>query len=186
MTGKLDISRRIHCALDGTRVRTSFSKRGSLCAVGFSLVLWMVLGSIQFRARAVEPQEETKSAGTEQREGAKQKESRPVAQSQVEKAVDEEARSMTIRVVDEHSQPLEGVDVYVTGIDYERRGGTGNLPRIHYPTNVSGETRVNFRDGTLSLQIWPRIDGYVPQYVQFDEKKLALPADYTFHWVRSA
>ena len=89
---------------------------------------------------------------------------------------------MLIRVVDEQSKPLEGVDVYVTGIDYQRRGGSGNLPRIHYPTDESGTTVVKFREGTLSLQLWLKLHGYVPQYVELDEKKLSLPSEYTFYF----
>lgn len=85
----------------------------------------MVLGSTQFRARSVEPQDRTRTAGSKQKVGAQQKEAVSSAESPAEKAVDEEARSMIIRVLDDQSQPLEGVDVYVTGIDYDRNGGIG-------------------------------------------------------------
>lgn len=176
MSGKLDIARRIHSALDATRARTPFSRRTSLLGTGFALVLCLVLGALQLRSRAVEPQEETSSTGAEQ------KDTEPSRDLQAKEAVDEEARSMIIRILDEQSQPLAGVDVYVTGIDYERRGGNGNLPRIHYPTDASGETRIRFREGTLSLQLWPRKHGYVPQYVNLNEKKLTLPREYTFYF----
>ena len=174
MSGKIDITRRIHAALDASRARTSFSKSTSLGIAGLSLLLCLVLGAIQLRARAIEPQDETQTASNKQTKDAEQK--------GAVLAVDEHARSMTIKILDERLQPLEGVDVYVTGIDYERRGGNGNMPRIHYPTDASGQTVIKFRESTLRLQLWPNLEGYVPQYALFDEKKFALPNEYTFYF----
>ncbi len=182
MAGKLDIARRIHCALDGTRVRTPFGKRTLSSAVGVALVLCLAIGTIQLRTSATEPQDETGAPASEPKETLVGKTTESNADPKPQDSVDEEARSMLIRVLDEQSKPLEGVDVYVTGIDYERRGGSGNLPRIHYPTDAKGTTFIKFREGKLSIQLWPRLPGYVPQYVKFDENKLSLPSEYTFYF----
>jgi beta-lactamase regulating signal transducer with metallopeptidase domain/thiol-disulfide isomerase/thioredoxin len=179
MAGKLDIARRIHCALDSTRARKPFGKRTLLSAVAAALVLCLAIGAIQLRTRAAEPQDETEAKASELKETPENKNTESSADSKSQESVNEEARSMLIRVVDEQSKPLERVDVYVTGIDYERRG---NLPRIHYPTDATGTTIIKFREGKLSLQLWPRLSGYVPQYVKLDEKKLSLPTEYTFHF----
>ena len=176
MSGKLDIARRIQWALDGTRARATFSKRTLRCVTCFALVLCLVLGAIQLRSVAVEPQ-----TGTPKPDAA-QKEIKPAGNSPKEPAIDEEARSMIIRILDENSQPLSGVDVYVTGVDGERRGGNGNLPRVHYPTDESGETRIKFREGTLMLQLWPSKSGYIPQAVKLDEEKMTLPSEYVFYF----
>ena len=143
-----------------------------VCFLGACASLLVAVNQPQ--TRAGEPPAPTPTAGTQPKDSAAN------SASQADRPVDEEARSMIVRIVDEDSQPLAGVDVRVTGIDYERRGGSGNFPIIHYPTDASGATRIKFREGTLSLQLWPRKAGYVPQYVSFNEKKLKLPAEYTF------
>ncbi|GAB5405220.1 MAG: hypothetical protein Aurels2KO_34510 [Aureliella sp.] len=111
-----------------------------------------------------------------------QKKRQAESAQETENTVNEKARSMVITVVDEKTNPIEGVDVYVTGIDYERRGGNGNLPRIHYPTDASGESRIKFREGTLLLQVLTRGEGYVPQYIRLNEREQPLPTEYTFYF----
>ncbi|MCA9129477.1 MAG: carboxypeptidase regulatory-like domain-containing protein [Planctomycetales bacterium] len=179
MAGKLDIARRIHCILDSTRARTPFGKRVLRVTLSFAFVLSLAIGSIQLRTRAAVPQDETGTTVSEQIKSNNNQNKRNSSDSKAQETVDEEARSMLIRVLDEQSKPLEGVDVYVTGIDHVRRR---NVPRIHYLTDATGTTVIKFREGTLSLQLWPNVLGYVPQYVKLDEKKLSLPTEYTFYF----
>jgi hypothetical protein len=182
MAGKLDLARRIHCALDSTRVRVPFGKRTLFSVVAASLFLCLAIGTIQLRAGVAEPPDEAVAGGSRHAETRETANTDISAALKSDGAIDEEARSMVVRVLDEQSKPLEGVDIWVTGIDYERHDRSANLPRSHYHTDVTGTAIIKFRKGQLILQLWPRLRGYVPQFVDWDEKKLPLPTEYTFHF----
>lgn len=182
MAGKLDLARRIHCALDGSRVRVPFGRRTLFSAIALALIVCLVIGTIQLQARATEPQDQAGASASQYTVTSETKNTEITAAPKSDGAISEEARSMLVRVLDEQSEPLAGVDIWVTGIDHERHDQSANLPRIHYHTDATGTAVIKFRKGQLILQLWPSLRGYVPQFVAWDEKKLTLPPEYTFHF----
>ncbi len=156
-----NVAGRIAAVLDATRRRASLTKRSARLIGAAALFLSVLVGALQLSTRADDPQDGQKSLSEK----------------------DNKSRSLVIRVLNEVGQPLSEVNVYVSGIDIERKR---SLPRKNHSTNAKGEVEITFPHGPVRLQIWPSRHGYVPQYVGFkdseEEEGNAIPKEYEFHF----
>lgn len=127
------------------------SKR-SECVVGIAvLVVSAVVGAMQL-SRADE-----KDRGSEQNDLAKEASNKESS----------ELRKMTIRVRDEQGRPLSAVNVLASV--WEIDPSENRFPNRNYATNEMGEAEIELPRRLSILRIFPSRDGYVPQFVGFEQ-----------------
>jgi uncharacterized GH25 family protein/thiol-disulfide isomerase/thioredoxin len=132
--------------------RTSLSKRSGRRVGIAALIVSAVAGTMQLVSRADE-----KNQGPVKKDLAKE----------ASKEESEELRKMAICVRDKQGRPLSGVNVHASVWEIER--GENRFPNRDYTTNEMGVAEIEIPRRLLILRIWPSKDGYVPQFVGFEQ-----------------
>jgi beta-lactamase regulating signal transducer with metallopeptidase domain/thiol-disulfide isomerase/thioredoxin/uncharacterized GH25 family protein len=152
MARTVNVESRIFAILDATRRRASLSKRSARVIGIAALVVSAVVGTMQLVSRAGE------------------KDQAPVQNDVPKEASEKESgdlRKMAISVRDEHGRPLRGVNVHASVWEIER--GENRFPNRDYTTNEMGVAEIEIPRRLMILRIWPSKDGYVPQFVGFEQ-----------------
>ena len=163
-----NVEDRITAILDSNRLRTSFSRRTARLVGYVALSLTVLIGSLQLQVQA---NDETAS----QTGNA----------SAVTNGVEDEIKTMAIRVVDEKGQPIPQADLHVSIWEFDDKR---DFPNRDYATNDQGEVEIERPRRLRIMRIWPSKDGYVPLFVNFakgtHQEGRLIPEEYEFQLQR--
>jgi beta-lactamase regulating signal transducer with metallopeptidase domain/protocatechuate 3,4-dioxygenase beta subunit len=111
---------------------------------------------------------------------------KPIAGDEPEGAqgndVDDDFRTMEVRITDEEGQPLDGAKLFI-GVWYTK-GYQGEKVPKEYFADANGLVNVKLPRRLFILRLWPSKPGYVPEFTNFTEgsheEGLLIPDRYEF------
>jgi len=135
---------RIREILSATRSRAALSSRSARALLLAAITGLAVVGTCQLTSRQVDATEK----------------------EQTEDATTKSARTLTVTILDHNNRPLQGASIYVS--DWELPGEK-DFPNRNYTTDENGRTQVSLPRRLSILRMWPKKEGYVPQFIGFEE-----------------